>query len=143
MRLLGHEPHACEHVRRVCGDGVAQHGDATGERAEQSQGEADRRSLAGAVGAEEAVDRPGGDAQVEILDFERPAGAVVQLVDLDGVAHEVPTPISSAIAACSSGSDTPRRPASASSWRTSAEAWRADRKSTRLNSSHRCISYAV
>jgi len=49
-------------------------------------------------------------------------GAVVQLLGLDRVIHHAPTPISSAIAACSSWIDTPRRPASVSILRTSEEA---------------------
>src|ERR1043166_6913149 len=107
-------PAATPRARR----GIAQYGDAPRERSEQSQHQPDGRGLAAAVGAEEAVNGPLRDMQVQILDLERPAGAIAQSLDLDGVGHDVPTPISSAIAACSSGSDTPRCPARVSISRT-------------------------
>src|SRR5438552_110133 len=111
VRLLGHESYARQDGGYVAGDRAAQQLDAAGERSQQPEHEPDRRGLTAAIWAEKAVNGPLRDVQVQILDLEGPAGAIAQSLDLDGVGHGAPTPISSATAACSSCRDTPRRAA--------------------------------
>ena len=111
MRLLGHESYARQDGGYVAGDRAAQQRDAAGERSQQPEHEPYRRGLTAAVGPEKSVNSPLRDVQVQILDFEGPARAIAQSLDVDGVGHGAPTPISSATAACTSCRDTPKRAA--------------------------------
>ena len=137
MRLLGHIAHPGEHARGVVGHALAENRDLASLRTQQPQHQSDRRRLAGAVGTEEPVDRPGRDMQVEVPDLEPFPWAIAQVLELDRVRHGVFTPISSSIAACSSASDTPMRRASASSLWTRAVAWRARSRARRAGASSR------
>src|SRR6266550_3539710 len=75
-----------------------------------------------ADGAEKSVDRPGWDVEIEFLDREILPGAIMQALEMDGVAHVVFAPSSVSRARCNSASETPERRASARSLRTSATA---------------------
>src|SRR5262249_37865891 len=68
MRLLRHIAGPREYARRFLRDGAAEDGDASAERAEQSQHQPNRRRLAGAVGSEKAVHAPIRDVEGEVPD---------------------------------------------------------------------------
>ena len=70
---------------RVLGhDVVPEHPGAAGVGAQQRREHADRGGLAGAVGAEHAVDRAGAHGQIDTVDGARPAEGLDETGGLDG-----------------------------------------------------------
>ena len=66
-RRLDERPHPGQVAGRV-GERLAEDGPGTLRRPDQAQEHADRRGLAGPVGADEAADRTGRDGDVEVVD---------------------------------------------------------------------------
>src|SRR6266545_334053 len=122
MRLFRHIADAGEHAGMLLRHGITEDGDPAAQRPQQAEDESNRGSLAGAVRAQETVDRPRRHMKIEIFDLEDFSRSIMQALNVNGVTHVVFTPNSVSSARCSSWSDTPERRASARSFRTSTAA---------------------
>ena len=83
-RELAGEADEAAHGVGLGDDVVAEHAGAAGVRAQQRGEHADRRRLAGAVGAEHAVDGAGGDREVDAVDGAGGSEGLAEAGGLDG-----------------------------------------------------------